>query len=106
MKQLGGVEFDYLFLMDADLQPCRGCFACLSKGEQFCPLLDDRESIVQRMLDSDGVILVSPVYVLNVTALMKNFIDRLAYICHRPLFFRQHAMVLSTTGGVGLRPVL
>lgn len=106
MKNWGDVEFEYLFLKDAHLEQCRGCFLCLSNGEHLCPLKDNRDEIIVHMLGSDGVILVSPVYVMNVTGLMKNFIDRLAFICHRPRFFHQHAMVLSTTGGVGLRPVL
>jgi len=32
MKQLGKVEFEYLFLKDADLKMCSGCFNCVSKG--------------------------------------------------------------------------
>ncbi len=42
---------------------------------------------------------------MNVTSLMKNFIDRFAYIAHRPQFFRLHAMIVSTTGGIGLKEV-
>lgn len=100
------VNFEYIFLSEADIKPCKGCFLCLSKGEQFCPLKDDREEIVEKILNSDGFILVSPVYVMHVTGLMKNFIDRLAYICHRPAFFNQHALAISTTGALGLKDVL
>lgn len=42
----------------------------------------------------------------NVSWLMKNFIDRFAYICHRPRFHGKKALVVSTTGGVGLEVVL
>jgi hypothetical protein len=36
---------------------------------------------------------------------MKNFIDRFAYVSHRPRFFKP-ALVVSTTGAVGLETTL
>lgn len=100
------VEFEYIFLKDVNLQTCRGCFACLSKGEQFCSLQDERAALQAKMDAADGVIFASPVYVYNVTGLMKNFIDRFAYVCHRPRYHGKPALVVSTTGGVGLEVVL
>ncbi|NLI73789.1 MAG: flavodoxin family protein [Euryarchaeota archaeon] len=35
---------------------------------------------------SDGIILISPGYVQNVSGLMKNFIDRFAYTNHHSRF--------------------
>jgi len=42
MKSLSDVEFGYLFLKDANLGLCGGCFVCITKGEDLCPLRDDR----------------------------------------------------------------
>lgn len=107
MKQLDNeVKFEYLFLTDANLEQCKGCLICILKGEHFCPIKDDRAKIRQQMLGADGVIFVSPVYVMNVTSLMKNFIDRFAYVCHRPCFFKQYAMLISTAAGIGLKETL
>ena len=100
MKLLGDVEFEYLFLKDANLKMCLGCRACMERGEEFCPLKDDRAMIEEKMSAADAVIFASPTYVGNVTGLMKNFIDRFAYVCHRPRFFKK-AMVLTTSGGGG-----
>lgn len=100
MKRLGDVEFEYLFLRDADLWMCLGCRVCMEKGEEFCPLKDDRALIEEKMRAADAVIFTSPTYVGNVSGLMKNFIDRFAYVCHRPRFFKK-AMVLTTSGGGG-----
>jgi multimeric flavodoxin WrbA len=100
MKAQGDIQFDYLFLKDANLQSCKGCNICLLKGEDRCPLKDDRADIDQRMREADGVVFASPTYVLNVTALMKNFIDRFAFSSHRPRFFKP-AMAISTTGATG-----
>lgn len=104
MKQQGEVEFDYLFLKEANLKPCIGCNLCLLKGEDRCPLKDDRADIERRMHEADGVIFATPTYVLNVSALMKNFCDRFAYASHRPRFFKP-AMAVSTTGAMGAEMV-
>lgn len=106
MKALGDVEFSYLFLKDAHLEQCLGCWQCLSWGEERCPLKDDRESIEKQILDSDGVVFASPVYAMNMTALMKNFLDRFAYTMHRPRFFKQYTMIVCTTGAVGLKETI
>jgi NAD(P)H-dependent FMN reductase len=58
------------------------------------------------MLTADGLIFVSPVYVSQVTGLMKNFIDRFSYLCHRPALFEQDMLAISTTGVMGLKDVL
>ncbi|WP_321422717.1 NAD(P)H-dependent oxidoreductase [uncultured Methanobacterium sp.] len=106
MKKQGDYEFEYLFLKDANLEACRGCFNCISRGIEFCPLKDDRQMIQEKMQEADGLVMVSPVYVMNVTALLKNFIDRVAYLCHRPEYLGKKAMVLCTTGGIGAKETL
>lgn len=105
MKQLGNVEFEYIFLKDLDLKSCRGCGVCFDKGEDLCPLKDDRQIIEEKMQNADGVIFTSPNYVFNVSGLMKNFIDRFAYVCHRPRFFK-NAIVLTTSGVGGSKLML
>ncbi|MDD3306423.1 MAG: flavodoxin family protein [Acetobacterium sp.] len=102
--RLGEVEFSYVFLKDANLKLCQGCFACIGKGEQLCPLKDDKNSIEAEILSVDGVILSTPGYAMNVSALMKNFIDRFAHSLHRPKFFNQSLMLVAN-GGSGLAKV-
>lgn len=100
------LEWEYLMLRDLDLAQCRGCYVCLSRGEEFCPLKDDAAGLEQKMQEADGVIFASPVYGMQVSGLMKTFIDRHSYIFHRPRFFRQKALLLTTTGAVGITEVL
>jgi multimeric flavodoxin WrbA len=97
-KEYTDVEYEYIFLKDIDFKQCRGCFVCLSHGEEKCPLKDDRDLIIEKIESSDGVILASPNYVMNVPWLMKNYIDRFAYTMHRPKFFDQYFMTLITSG--------
>ena len=74
-ERFSDLDFEYVMLMDADIKTCTGCFSCLKKGIEFCPLKDDISSIISKMKDSDGLIFATPVYVLNVTPNMKNFIE-------------------------------
>lgn len=101
------IDFEYLFLADCHLEMCKGCFSCFAKGADKCPLKDDREIIIEKMTAADGIILAAPTFALGVPALMKNFIDRLAYTLHRPRFFDQAFLAVSTVGGaVGMKQAL
>lgn len=103
MKALDeNVEFEVIPLAKANLEPCRGCSLCLSHGEDRCPLKDDRAALEEKMRSAGAVIFASPVYTYNVSWIMKNFLDRFAYRCHRPDFAGKKAMVAVTTGAVGL----
>ena len=74
MMKVGKVEFEYVFLKDLKLKTCLGCQACFNKGEDLCPLKDDRIMLEEKMHKADGIIFTSPNYVFNVSGLMKNFI--------------------------------
>jgi len=91
-------EYEYLFLKDIDLRQCRGCFLCISKGESFCPLKDERDVIIQKIESADCIILASPNYSMNVTWITKNMIDRFAYNLHRPVYFNKRFFLLITSG--------
>ncbi len=66
---------------------CRGCKNCFRKGEEFCPLKDDRDVLIEKMMTSDGVVFATPNYSYQVSAIMKMFLDRLGFVFHRPRFF-------------------
>lgn len=106
MRGICGASFEYLFLRDVNLAPCRGCSVCLTVGDERCPLHDDRQEIEQRLLAADGVVFACPVYVDNVPGLMKNFMDRFAYTMHRPRFFNQKTLLLSVSAGSSPSPTL
>lgn len=95
------VEFEYFWLKDADIAPCKGCLACFSLGEDRCPSHDDIRIIEGKMEDADAVVFATPVYGMNVSGQMKIFIDRLSYVFHRPRFFSQKAFLLTTAGILG-----
>lgn len=107
LRSRGEFDFEYVWLKDLDLRSCRGCFLCLERGEEFCPgKNDDVQKVFEKMMRANGVILASPVYSLQVTALMKLLLDRLAYIFHRPCFFHKSFIPIVTQGVYGKESVL
>ena len=65
----------------------QGLKLCLDKGEELCPLKDDRNKLIEKINNSDGVVFASPNYSFSVSGLMKVFLDRLGFNFHRPCFF-------------------
>ncbi len=106
MAAMGDVEFEYLTLKKINLQYCRGCLVCMKKGEEKCPCKDDSIMLRDKMLAADGILFISPVYVHTVSALMKNFYDRFAYMCHQPRFRDKAAMFVVTTELTGGKETL
>jgi len=101
LKSYGEIDWEYVFLKDYNLKNCQGCLLCFDKGEEFCPLKDERDLLLEKINNSDGVIFATPNYSLQVTALMKNFLDRLAFIFHRPRFFGKAFTTIVTQGIYG-----
>lgn len=97
--QLGvSLEFESIYLGHTNLGFCRGCRVCFDRGEDKCPLKDDLLALKAKIKTADGVIFASPVYVDDVSGGMKNWIDRMAHVCHRPEFMGKCAYLLATTG--------
>lgn len=76
MKELGW-ETESLWLRDYKIEPCLGCYNCQNvDGFYGCVQKDDGELIWNRVLQSDLLVLSTPIYVWYCTAQMKNFLDR------------------------------
>ncbi len=86
LRSLGDVQGEIVVLSDHDLGLCRGCKVCFVRGEEFCPLKDDRDALIGKIMASDGVVFASPNYSFQVSAFMKAFLDRLGFLFHRPRF--------------------
>ncbi len=107
MKQLGDVTFNYIYLSEVPLARCRGCFACIARGEDKCPLKDGFVDIEKALAESDGAIFASPNYAVGVTAQMKQLIERFAYVGHRPKISSKYMIAVATSGGpMGLKQTL
>jgi multimeric flavodoxin WrbA len=106
LESFGDVRGELVLLSDHDLRPCRGCKACFLRGEEFCPLQDDRDLLVGKMMAGDGVVLASPNYSFQVSGLMKVFLDRLGFAFHRPRFHGKAFTSIVVEGLFGGRAVV
>jgi multimeric flavodoxin WrbA len=72
---LATVDGQFIRLADYRIVHCTACWKCLETGR--CVIADDMtEIIIPLLLESDAIILGSPVFFNNVTADMKAFMDR------------------------------
>lgn len=92
------LEIERFQLGDSDIRICRGCRVCFDKGEEMCPLKDDLLATRDKICQADGILAASPVYVEDVNGIMKNWIDRMAFNCHRPAFAGKAAYIVTTSG--------
>jgi multimeric flavodoxin WrbA len=99
MEQQGEIKFEEVLLKDINIPYCIGCYNCFYKGEGNCPHHELVQSLVEKISEADCLILTSPVYSLNVSALVKGFFDHTSYLYHRPRFFDKKALVISSTAG-------
>jgi multimeric flavodoxin WrbA len=93
------LEIETIYLGQQKIGFCQGCRICYDRGGEFCPMKDDIHVIKAKMVEADGILLASPVYVDDVSGITKNFIDRLCHVCHRPQFAGKIAYLVATTGG-------
>ena len=106
LEALGGVECEVVTLSDYRIETCRGCKQCFEKGEEFCPLKDDRDVLIEKMMASDGVVFASPNYSFQVSAIMKTFLDRLGFLFHRPRFHGKTFTSIVVQGVYGGRKIV
>jgi len=97
-------SFKELHLLKEEIPFCIGCSLCFRKGKEFCPHKNKIQPIIDAIDEADGIIVVSTTYGMRETALLKNLMDHLNYMMHRPYFFKKKALIITTAGGVGAGP--
>ena len=98
-----GAETTVWHCRDLDIKPCQGCLGCL-RGDG-CVIPDDMRELYAALKPAEALVLGSPVYMGQMTAQAKIFVDRLfAQIKPRfsPQFKEENAgkkLVLAFTQG-------
>jgi multimeric flavodoxin WrbA len=78
--EVGG-EAEFLRLGDYRVEPCKGCFTCVTRGS--CRIADDLEDLLGRTASADCLVLASPVYFMAPPALLVGLLDRLLVMSRR-----------------------
>lgn len=98
LEAYGDVRGEIVMLGDHEIGMCRGCKICFDRGEERCPLKDDRDALLRAMDEADAVVFASPNYSWMVSGLMKVFLDRIAFAFHRPRFHGKTATSIVVQG--------
>lgn len=69
-----GADTEIINMGSKDIEPCVACDICKATGD--CAIYDDMRQIVEKLMESHGIIIGSPVYFGSVTSQLKMFIDR------------------------------
>jgi multimeric flavodoxin WrbA len=71
-----GAETQSWYFSDLDIKPCRSCFGC-KNGDKGCVINDDMQKLYNTLVDTDAIVFGSPLYMGQMSAQAKIFIDRL-----------------------------
>lgn len=92
-----GAETELIDICSKDINFCNACGTCYATGE--CVHDDDAAEIYAKILEADGIVFGSPVYLDTVTAQLKRWLDRLADTIHCQTFSGKYGCSVATAGG-------
>ncbi len=67
-------DVEFFRLQEFKIHPCLECLSCHKSGK--CVLNDDMQMLYSKLINMDAIILVSPIFFMNISAQGKAFIDR------------------------------
>ena len=67
------------------IEYCKGCELCYRTGE-CCIKTDECEAVANKIKESDGIVIGSPTHGSNISACLKNFMDRGHFIVEQALY--------------------
>jgi multimeric flavodoxin WrbA len=74
MEKEPDVAVEKVVIVDADVNPCRGCNAC--EKLNACVQRDGMDILHDKIIDADVIVLSSPIYCMGICSQVKALIDR------------------------------
>ena len=83
-EEIDGVSTEMVTLAKKKVADCNHCNFCLTKQSEgkFCGIKDDMTDIFPKLLDADGFLFATPVYISRLSGPLANFFDRMRCIVH------------------------
>jgi multimeric flavodoxin WrbA len=99
-----GIETELYQLAGKQIRGCIACYKCMENKDQRCAVKNDvANECIEKMLESDGILLGSPTYFADVSTEMKALIDRAGLVsrANGDMFKRKvgAAVVVARRGG-------
>ncbi len=76
---------------------CTGCGSCYKKL-MTCPLKDDVSSIIEKILEADGIIFATPNYLNHITGSLKALLDRTSHFIHCKRLLGKYVTAVVSSG--------
>lgn len=107
INQISNDKIDWTIYTSKDLtiKSCVSCNLCFQTGVCFQQKTDDMEVLKRKLIESDFIMLGSPVFAHNVSGDMKIFIDRISYWMHMFKLAGKKAFLFSSCGTNGMDSV-
>ncbi len=93
-----GGRAEVVHLCDLKIEFCRDCESC-HKNMMACPIKDDTHFLLTKMLESDGIIFATPVYIDHITGSLKTLFDRSSHFIHCQRLLGKYIGAVATAGG-------
>ncbi|MCR5333259.1 MAG: flavodoxin family protein [Bacilli bacterium] len=105
-----GFEVKVIRLIEKNIKPCLGCFACWKSADGKCIQKDDQNEIMEEYKNADIVIYSFPLYSYAMPSHLKAFVDRLipfnkmtmkevnGHVVHAPRVDLSHQNLLFIAG--------
>lgn len=90
-----GHEAEIIQVGKMQINGCKGCEYCHTKGEGKCIRKDDMEKVMPAYLDADMIVYASPIYYFHVTAQLSAAMQRV-YAIGKPAKAKKAALLLSS----------
>lgn len=105
-------NIEIINVIEKNIKPCMGCFACWKIQNGRCVQNDDQNSILEKITDSDVIIWSFPLYCYGMPSHLKAVVDRIIpltkmsmkeenrIVSHDTLidFSKKHYVVISGCG--------
>lgn len=86
-------------ISEMNIYPCRSCLKCMRKNN--CVIEDDFGKVALKMIQSDLIIMGSPVYFSDVSAQIKALFDRTYSLWHKKMLKGKNIIFVATCAEYG-----
>lgn len=70
-------QTETIYLKEKEIHPCQGCYTCWTRTPGVCVFNDDMPELLEKVKTCDVIVYATPLYIFNMTALLKAFQERL-----------------------------
>jgi multimeric flavodoxin WrbA len=99
--QVPGVETEFITLADKKIALCRHCQWCI-ENRAPCKIEDDANTVFEKMIQSDGIILGAPVWNIGACPIVSTLMSRWRYHQFFTYNFRNKVSGLLSVGFLGM----